>query len=117
VLWLLVLVFGVQIVRTWLALRTVGLHVDLGDAMLVFVLTGVLGVLPTGITAAPTAASLLVLGNHHRVARAAASGILVTGSLVIATVIYCLLAVAIRSFVVSRKGRSVPLPGAVDSAP
>lgn len=104
VLTLLVLVFGIQIVRTWLSLRAVGVRIDLGDAMLVFVLTGVLGVLPSGITAAPTVASLIVVGSRG-VGSAAASGILVTGSLVVATLIYCALAVGVR-FVRVRRDRS-----------
>jgi uncharacterized membrane protein YbhN (UPF0104 family) len=86
VLGLLAVVFGVQIVRTWISLRSVGAHIDLGDAMLVFVVTGVLGVLPSGVTAAPTAASLLIVGSKG-IGDAAASGILVTGSLVVATLV------------------------------
>jgi uncharacterized membrane protein YbhN (UPF0104 family) len=95
VLILLSLVFGAQIVRAWLSLRTVGVPIGLGDAMLVFVLTGVLGVLPSGVTAAPTAASLIVVGSHG-IGRAAGSGILVTGSLVAATIGYCLISAAAR---------------------
>jgi hypothetical protein len=106
VLGLLMLVFGAQIVRTWLALGAVGLHLDLGDAMLVFVLTGVLGALPTGVTAAPTAASLIVVGSHG-VGRAAASGILVTGSLVVATLLYCAVALGVW-FTRARRDRSAP---------
>jgi hypothetical protein len=113
VLGLLMLVFGAQIVRTWLALGAVGLHLDLGDAMLVFVLTGVLGALPTGVTAAPTAASLIVVGSRG-VGRAAASGILVTGSLVVATLLYCAVALGVR-YARARRDRSaagaVSLPG------
>lgn len=104
VLVLLCFVFGVQIVRTWIALRTVGVPLDLGEAVLVFVLTGVLGVLPSGVTAAPTVASLIVVGSHG-VGLAAASGILVTGSLVVATLIYCAISVSVR-FVVSQRGRA-----------
>jgi hypothetical protein len=98
VLTLLIVVFAAQIVRTWLALRAVGLPLDLGDAMLVFVLTGVLGALPSGVTAAPTVASLIVVGSRG-VGRAAASGILVTGSLVAATLGYCLVALIVRALV------------------
>ena len=94
VLALLVLVFAVQIVRTWLSLKAVGLDLNLGEATLVFVVTGVLGILPTGITAAPTAASLIVVGSHG-VGRAAGSGILTTGSLVVATIAYGLVGAAV----------------------
>ena len=104
VLGLLMLVFGAQIVRTWLALKAVGLDLDLGDAMLVFVLTGVLGALPSGVTAAPTVASLIVVGSRG-VGPAAASGILVTGSLVVATLLYCAVALGVR-FVRVRRDRS-----------
>ena len=107
VLGLLMLVFGVQIVRTWLALKSVGLDLDLGDAMLIFVLTGVLGALPSGITAAPTVASLIVVGSRG-VGRAAASGILVTGSLVVATLIYCMVALSVRSSACAARGPRRP---------
>lgn len=105
VLFLVAAVFTAQIVRTWLALRAVGVPIDLGDALLVFVLTGVLGFLPSGVTAAPTAASLIVLGSRG-VGKAAASGILVTGSLAVATLLYALLALTIRF--VARQRRPGP---------
>ena len=104
VLFLLMLVFAAQIVRTWISLRSVDVPLDVGDALLVFVLTGVLGVLPTGVTAAPTVASLIVVGSHG-VGPAAAAGILVTGSLVAATVLYCLFSVSVR-FVLRRPLRT-----------
>ena len=91
VLGLLALVFAIQILRTWLSLRVVGLHVDVADGMLVFVVTGLLGALPSGIAAAPTAASLLVVGSHG-VGRAAGAGVLSTVALFAATLIYCAIA-------------------------
>jgi hypothetical protein len=105
VLILLVFVFAAQIVRTWLSLRSVGIALDLGDAMLVFVLTGVLGVLPSGVTAAPTVASLIVVGSRG-VGPAAASGILVTGSLVAATLVYCAVSLGVRFLV--RRNQTTP---------
>ncbi len=84
-------VFAVQIVRTWLALRAVGLHLDIADAVLVFVVGGVLGALPSGIVAAPIAASLLVL-HSHGVGVAAASGVLLTATLASGTVLYAAIA-------------------------
>ncbi|MEA2199038.1 MAG: hypothetical protein QOJ25_3089 [Solirubrobacteraceae bacterium] len=107
VLGLLALVFAVQILRAWISLRAVGLHLDLGDATLIFVLTGVLGVLPTGITAAPTAASLVVVGSHG-VGRAAGSGILTTGSLVVATIVYGL--VGAGTYLLARHRLPAPAP-------
>jgi hypothetical protein len=112
VLLLLCLVFAAQIVRTWIALRTVGIPIDPGDALLVFVLTGVLGVLPSGVTAAPTVASLIIVGSHG-VGLAAASGILVTGSLVLATLAYCVASVSLR-FAMRHWGRA---PGLSSRAP
>jgi hypothetical protein len=91
VLVLLAFVFAFQIVRAWLALRIVGLHVPIEDGVLIFVTTGVLGALPTGITAAPTTASLIVVGSRG-VGAAAGSGVLVTVSLFVATAIYSALA-------------------------
>jgi uncharacterized membrane protein YbhN (UPF0104 family) len=111
VLILLILVFGAQIVRTWLSLRSVGIPLDLGDALLVFVLTGVLGVLPSGVTAAPTAASLIVLGSRG-IGRAAASGILVTGSLVAASLAYFLVSVSVRFLARHRQSTPVSPSGA-----
>ena len=93
---LLVLLIGVfvsQILRTWIALEAVGLDAGFGSATLIFVLTAVLGMLPTGLAAAPTAASVLVFGSDS-VGLAAASGVLVTVSLFLATIIYTLLALA-----------------------
>ncbi len=109
VLILLVFVFAAQIVRTWISLKAVGVPLDLGDALLVFVLTGVLGALPSGVTAAPTAASLIVVGSRG-VGRAAASGILVTGSLVAATLFYCLISVSVR-FLLRRRRSTSASPG------
>jgi uncharacterized membrane protein YbhN (UPF0104 family) len=111
VLILLILVFGAQIVRTWLSLRSVGIPLDLGDALLVFVLTGVLGVLPSGVTAAPTAASLIVLGSRG-IGRAAASGILVTGSLVAASLAYFVASVSVRFLARHRQSTPVSPSGA-----
>jgi hypothetical protein len=87
---LLVLLAGVflsQIVRTWIALDAVGLDASPGSATLIFVLTGALGALPTGLAAAPTTASVLVFGRDG-VGAAAASGVLVTVSLFAATILY-----------------------------
>jgi uncharacterized membrane protein YbhN (UPF0104 family) len=90
---LLVGVFVSQILRTWIALEAVGLDAGFGSATLIFVLTAVLGMLPTGLAAAPTAASVLVFGRDG-VGAAAASGVLVTGSLFLATILYTLVTLA-----------------------
>jgi hypothetical protein len=93
---LLVLLIGVfvsQILRTWIALEAVGLDAGFGSATLIFVLTAVLGMLPTGLAAAPTAASVLVFGSDG-VGAAAASGVLVTVSLFLATIVYTLVTLA-----------------------
>jgi hypothetical protein len=84
---LLALTFISQILRTWLSYHAVGAGASLPEATLIFVLTGVLGTLPTGLAAAPTTASLLVLGRDG-VASAATAGVLVTVSLFAATLIY-----------------------------
>ena len=80
-------VFSAQILRTWMAFDAVGAHASLGEATLIFVLTGVLGVLPTGLAAAPTTAGIAVLG-HDGVGLAAAAGVLVTVALFAATILY-----------------------------
>jgi hypothetical protein len=103
---LLVLLAGVflsQIVRTWVALDAVGLDASPGSATLIFVLTGVLGALPTGLAAAPTTASVLVFGRDS-VGAAAASGVLVTVSLFAATILYTLVTASIY-LIVRRRAR------------
>lgn len=86
-------VFVSQILRTWIALEAVGIDAGFGSATLIFVLTAVLGMLPTGLAAAPTAASVLVFGRDG-VGAAAASGVLVTVSLFLATILYMLFTLA-----------------------
>jgi hypothetical protein len=105
---LLVLLAGVflsQIVRTWIALQAVDIHSSIGAATLIFVLTGVLGALPTGLAAAPTTASLLVFG-HDGVGAAAASGVLVTVSLFAATILYTVVVATI--YLLRRRRASSP---------
>jgi hypothetical protein len=102
---LLAVVFSSQILRTWLSYHAVGAHASLPEATLIFVLTGVLGTLPTGLAAAPTTASLLVLGRDG-VAAAATAGVLVTVSLFAATLIYTAAAAAIYLLVRRRESRS-----------
>ena len=87
---LLAAVFLLQIVRTWLTFHAVGVDATLGDATLIFVLTGVLGALPTGLAAAPTTASLVVLGRSG-VGPVAAAGVLTTVALFVGTALYLFL--------------------------
>lgn len=107
---LLALVFAAQILRTWLALRAVGLDLPISYGVLVFVVTGVLGALPSGIAAAPTAASLIVLSSHG-VGAAAGSGVLVTASLLLATVLYGAAAAAIFWLARRRRAAGVATEG------
>ncbi len=101
-------VFGFQILRTWIALDAVGLDASLGAATLIFVLTGALGALPTGLAAAPTTSSVLVLGRDS-VGAAAASGVLVTVALFAATILYT---VATAGWYLLHR-RATPRPAAV----
>jgi len=114
---LLVLLAGVflsQIVRTWVALDAVGLDASVGSATLIFVLTGVLGALPTGLAAAPTTASVLVFGRDG-VGAAAASGVLVTVALFAATILYTVVATA--WYLIARRRSSHRMPPAPVAGP
>lgn len=111
---LLVLLVGVflsQIVRTWVALDAVGLDASPGSATLIFVLTGALGALPTGLAAAPTTASVLVFGRDS-VGAAAASGVLVTVSLFAATILYTVVTASAYLIIRRRAGHRQSAAGA-----
>ena len=108
---IITLVFVSQILRVYVALHIVGIHPTILNATLIFVTTGILGLLPSGIAAAPTAASILVLG-HKGVGVAAAAGVFLSSSLVFATLIYSA-CVALIYFGIARRDSQVvaaPIP-------
>ena len=65
-----------QVLRNWLMLRAVGVHVSIFDSMALLIVMFTVGQLPIGPSTGP-AATVLILGAHG-LAAAAAAGVLVT---------------------------------------
>ena len=70
------LAVGAQVLRNWLMLRAIGVHVSLFDSMALLIVMFTVGQLPIGPSTGP-AAAVLILGAHG-IAAAAAAGVLVT---------------------------------------
>ena len=90
---ILVLVLAIQPVRFYMVLHAVGLDVSAVQAALAFVLTSTGAILPIGPGAASVGGTAAVLG-HQGLAEAAASGVVLATSAVVAGVIYLLVALA-----------------------
>lgn len=86
------LAIGAQIIRNWLVLRGIGVHVSLLDAIALLIAMFTLGQLPIGPTLGP-AAAVLILGAHG-VASVAAAGVLLTITSIIGSLCYAAWAVA-----------------------
>jgi hypothetical protein len=91
---LALLIFVVQILRTLVALHTAGLHATVLQSAATFVASGVLSALLAGPAAGAAAAPLLVFGTHH-VGRAAVAGIMLAGTMLIASISYSLVTLPI----------------------
>jgi hypothetical protein len=85
------LVLAVQIVRTYLAMRAVGIELGVDEAALAFVCVAGLGTLPLGPSAAPTV-SLALFSSGSGTVAAAAGGLALTATAAIAAVVYALIA-------------------------
>ena len=90
---ILILVLAIQPVRFYMVLHAVGLDVSAVQALLAFVLTSTGSILPIGPGAASVGGTAAVLG-HEGLAEAAASGVVLATSAVVAGVIYLLAALA-----------------------
>jgi len=90
---ILVLVLAIQPVRFYMVLHAVGLDVSAVQALLAFILTSTGAILPIGPGAASVGGTAAVLG-HQGLAEAAASGVVLATSAVVAGVIYLLVALA-----------------------
>jgi uncharacterized membrane protein YbhN (UPF0104 family) len=81
-----VLAICTQIARNWLLLRGIGVHISLLDATALLIATFTLGQLPVGPSIGP-AAAVLILGSHG-VATAAAAGVLLSVTSIVAALCY-----------------------------
>jgi hypothetical protein len=84
---LMVIVFACQIARTLIVLRATGLHPSLLQAAATFIAAGVLSSLLVGPGAGTAAAPLIVLG-HRSVAAAAAAGLILSATALLAAIVY-----------------------------
>jgi uncharacterized membrane protein YbhN (UPF0104 family) len=75
-----------QVLRNWLMLRAVGVHVSIFDSMALLIVMFTVGQLPIGPSTGP-AATVLILGAHG-VAATAAAGVLMTGTGIIGSLIF-----------------------------
>jgi hypothetical protein len=87
---LMVLVFACQIARTLIVLRATGLHPSLVQATATFITAGVLSSLIAG-PAAGTAAAPLIIFGHRSLAAAAAAGLILSITALLAAVVYAAL--------------------------
>ena len=75
-----------QVLRNWLMLHAIGVHVSIFDSMALLIVMFTVGQLPIGPSTGP-AATVLILGAHG-VAAAAAAGVLVTLTGMIGSLIF-----------------------------
>jgi hypothetical protein len=75
-----------QVLRNWLMLDAIGVHVSIFDSMALLIVMFTVGQLPIGPSTGP-AAAVLILGAHG-VATAAAAGVLVTLTGIIGSLIF-----------------------------
>ena len=81
-----------QVLRNWLMLRAIGVHVSIFDSMALLIVMFTVGQLPIGPSTGP-AATVLILGAHG-VAATAAAGVLVTLTGIIGSLIFAAWAAA-----------------------
>jgi hypothetical protein len=83
-----------QVLRNWLMLHAVGVHVSIFDSMALLIVMFTVGQLPIGPSTGP-AATVLILGAHG-VAASAAAGVLVTLTGIIGSLIFAMWAICDR---------------------
>ena len=94
-----------QVLRNWLMLRAIGVHVSIFDSMALLIVMFTVGQLPIGPSTGP-AAAVLILGAHG-VAATAAAGVLVTLTGIIGSLLFAAWATADR---IVNRCRAVPAP-------
>lgn len=95
-----------QVLRNWLMLRAIGVHVSIFDSMALLIVMFTVGQLPIGPSTGP-AATVLILGSHG-VAAAAAAGVLVTLTGIIGSLIFA--AWAATDTLAKRRGAAAATP-------
>ena len=83
-----------QVLRNWLMLHAIGVHVSIFDSMALMIVMFTVGQLPIGPSTGP-AATVLILGAHG-VAATAAAGVLVTVTGIIGSLIFAMWAISDR---------------------
>ncbi len=89
-----VLAVCAQVLRNWLMLRAIGVHVSIFDSMALLIVMFTVGQLPIGPSTGP-AATVLILGAHG-IAATAAAGVLVTLTGIIGSLIFAAWAISDR---------------------
>ncbi len=95
-----------QVLRNWLMLHAIGVHVSIFDSMALLIVMFTVGQLPIGPSTGP-AATVLILGAHG-VAATAAAGVLVTLTGIIGSLIFAVWAIYDR--VITRRQTPIALP-------
>jgi hypothetical protein len=94
-----------QVLRNWLMLHAIGVHVSIFDSMALLIVMFTVGQLPIGPSTGP-AATVLILGAHG-VAATAAAGVLVTLTGIIGSLIFAIWAILDR-IVTHRRALAAP---------
>ena len=95
-----------QVLRNWLMLHAIGVHVSIFDSMALLIVMFTVGQLPIGPSTGP-AATVLILGAHG-VAVTAAAGVLVTLTGIIGSLIFAVWAISDR--IIARRRTLAPPP-------
>jgi hypothetical protein len=95
-----------QVLRNWLMLQAIGVHVSIFDSMALLIVMFTVGQLPIGPSTGP-AATVLILGAHG-VAATAAAGVLVTLTGIIGSLIFAMWAISDR--IATRRRTLAALP-------
>ena len=103
-----------QVLRNWLMLHAIGVHVSIFDSMALLIVMFTVGQLPIGPSTGP-AATVLILGAHG-VAATAAAGVLVTLTGIIGSLIFAAWAITDR-IVTHRRALAAPPAPAPRLAP
>ncbi len=94
-----------QVLRNWLMLRAIGVHISIFDSMALLIVMFTVGQLPIGPSTGP-AAAVLILGAHG-VAATAAAGVLVTLTGIIGSLLFAAWATT-DGIVNRRRGATTP---------
>lgn len=95
-----------QVLRNWLMLHAIGVHVSIFDSMALLIVMFTVGQLPIGPSTGP-AATVLILGAHG-IAATAAAGVLVTLTGIIGSLIFA--AWSIFDRIIRRRRTRIALP-------